>query len=122
MPKKPADKLRVPLNCLISPVTKEAITGLQNGTKESQGEIVDRAIALLVFGEEVSAIEIPVAKPSKSLDSRKAWDAAVLGERPPLEPGVITDLDAVSENRGKATVETWRTGRKPLLKPSERKK
>lgn len=122
MPRKPSDKLRVPLNCLIAPATKAAITGIQNETKESQGEIVDRSIALLAFREEVSAIKIPKAKPSDTENSRKLWDMLSTREKPPIENGTITHLDAVSENRGKATVETWRSGRKPLLKPSERQK
>lgn len=37
----------------------------------------------------------------------------------------VADLDAVAPPKGsqtgKATVETWRAGRKPLLKPSQRK-
>ncbi len=62
MPKKDAAKIRVPFNCLIAPVTKEAITGVQNETKESQGEIVDRAVALLAFGEEITAQTAKAAK------------------------------------------------------------
>lgn len=56
MPKKDASLIRVPLNCLIAPVTKEALTGVQNETKESQGEVVDRAVALLAFGEEIAVL------------------------------------------------------------------
>lgn len=68
--RKPVELLRVPFNCFIAPVTKELITGIQNGTKESQGEVVDRAISLLALGEEVSP-RIPkgpaVAKPSNTI-------------------------------------------------------
>jgi len=39
--------------------------------------------------------------------------------------GSVASLDAVgplaSDGRGRASVENWRAGRKPLLKPSERK-
>jgi len=70
MPKKPVELLRIPLNVFVAPVTKEAITETQNETGESQGEVVDRAVALLALGEEIepkarkkgSRREIEVAK------------------------------------------------------------
>lgn len=62
--RKPVEALRVPFNCNLAPATKEMITGIQNETKESQGEVVDRAIALLALGEEMSP------KPAKK-QSRK---------------------------------------------------
>jgi hypothetical protein len=46
--RKPVEDLRVPLNCLIAPATKEAITSIQNDTRESQGEVIDRALGVLM--------------------------------------------------------------------------
>ncbi len=128
MPKRvDSGELRVPLNCLIAPATKTAITGLQNDTGESQGEIVDRAIALLVFGEEVERPNARVVVYDNSADVDS-----------PMADGVMAILDTAKIKRvdssktlrplvtldvgGKATVETWRSGRKPLLKPSEGKR
>ena len=53
MPKKDEGLRRVALNCLVARVTREAIGETQKETGESQGEVVDRAVALLAYGEEV---------------------------------------------------------------------
>jgi hypothetical protein len=92
VPKKPIDKLRVPLNCLIAPATKAAITEIQNGTKESQGETVDRAIALLAFGEEVSQVVIPPAKASAKPGSRESWDLTAQTTPTPRRTGSIRGI------------------------------
>lgn len=56
---------RVSLNCLVSPSTRAAIMTTASETKESQGEVVDRAVALLAFGEEVAAV---TARRSKGIE------------------------------------------------------
>lgn len=86
MPKKPKDQIRVPLNCLIAPDTKTAITGLQNTTRESQGEIVDRAVALLVLGEEVEPKVRKKSRRDREIEARAASDvtAQVVG-RPEID-------------------------------------
>lgn len=90
MPKKDANKIRVPFNCLIAPVTKEAITGLQNETKESQGEIVDRAVALLAFGEEIAAskTKTPGIVVRSDAPTPIIRDNVVAASRPLKRPGV----------------------------------
>lgn len=55
------EEKRVALNCLVSPATRNAITQMVGETKESQGEIVDRAVALLAFGEAIDP-KLPVYK------------------------------------------------------------
>lgn len=74
MPKKAADKIRVPLNVLIAPVTKESITGIQNETSESQGEIVDRAVALLALGEEIAPRVRKKSRREQSAEERAKSD------------------------------------------------
>lgn len=62
MPKRiKEEEKRVALNCLVSPATRNAITQIVGETKESQGEIVDRAVALLAFGEEIERAPKAVA-------------------------------------------------------------
>jgi hypothetical protein len=130
MPKKPVDKIRVPLNVLVAPVTKGSITGIQNETRESQGEIVDRAVALLALGE---AIEPRVRKKNRKEREAEARAAADITASAPTTH--VASLDAVgpaiSGGRGKATVETatplqkklsdWRANRKPILRPKEQR-
>lgn len=54
---KAVEVKRVPLNCLVSPATRAAIVDLVKTEGGSQGEIIDRAVALLAFGEEIKEIE-----------------------------------------------------------------
>lgn len=88
------DLKRVPLNVLIAPATRRALLAIQAETGESQGEVVDRAVALLAFGEAVFTADLEVAK---IIDST------------PDHP--FADLDATgpssSGGRGKASIETW---------------
>lgn len=53
------------MNCLVAPVTMKAINATAKEDGDSQGVVVDRAIALLAFGEEVAKIKIPTATPSE---------------------------------------------------------
>ena len=131
--RKPVEQLRVPLNCFIAPPTKEAITGLQNKTRESQGEIVDRAVALLTEGEV-----LPISRAKKPNNREKAIQERAAGDRTAQQverndidysdvdstPTThIATLDATAPvgGVGKISLETWRAKRKPLLKPKERK-
>lgn len=119
------DEKRVKLNCLIAPATRTAIAGLQVEHKESQGEIVDRAILLLAYGEEIAPVRL-ISGESKDV-TPESWKSD-----PPPEPvkgtimveardgktsatvNVTSDLNAVgpeaSCGRGKATVQTFRRG------------
>jgi hypothetical protein len=134
MPKKPVEMMRVPLNVYVTRSTKESITGIQNETRESQGEVVDRAVALLALGEEVAP---PVQKKSrreKLAEERAKSDvvAQVVG-RPEIDYSDVdstpttnvASLDAVgpalADGRGKVALENWRANRKPIPKPGERK-
>lgn len=132
--RKPVEALRVPFNCNLAPTTKELITGIQNTTKESQGEIVDRAVALLALGEEVAPGSRK--KPSRkemAIQEREATDATAKAvEREDID---YSDLDSTPTTHvatlnafgpptsgpvGKVSIEKWRAHRKPLLKPKDR--
>ncbi len=136
MRRKPVEALRVPLNCLISPGTKERLTGIQNETRESQGEIIDRALdVLLAITPET---EPKPARKTNRRDrevqqraasdvtaqraGRKGIDYSDLDSTPTTS---VATLDAVgptvASRQGKASVEHWRAGRKPLPKRKERK-
>jgi hypothetical protein len=80
----------------------------RTGKRVSQADVVTMLVAGTAF--EPEPIRIPEAKPSKTANSREAWDLAAAREKPPIERGTVTHLDAVSENRGKATVQTFRRG------------
>lgn len=130
--RKPGKSLRVPFACTIAPATKELITGIQNETKESQGEVVDRAVALLALGEEVKPRAAKKQnRREKAIAERAAGD--VIAQRVGREDIDYSDVEstptvnvanlrgtaeAVSEATSKA-VEKWRANRKPLLKPKE---
>lgn len=125
--KKP---LRVPLNCFISPTTKEAITALQNTSKESQGEIVDRAIALLTVGEELPVRPRKLTKGEALVNERASGDlTAQAAERQDIDyrdvesaPTThITTLKANVISPGTRSLQRWREGRKPIVKPKDRK-
>lgn len=101
MPKRVApEERRVALNCLIRPATRNAITQVVGETGESQGEVVDRAVLLLAFGEEVNAVTLKDAGriELKALEPRSTVHVVGLGSLP-----------------------DWRAGRKPLTKPKDRK-
>lgn len=130
--RKPVEQLRVPLNCFIAPATKEAITGLQNKTRESQGEVVDRAVALLTEGE---ILPLPKAKKAnkreKAIQERAASDRTAQSvERKDIDYSDVestpithvSTLDATSPTGGvgKISLEHWRATRKPLLKPKDK--
>lgn len=132
--RKPVEALRVPLNCLISPATKELVTGIQNQSKESQGEIVDRAVALLALGEEVAPKKAKLTRNQQAVAERAATDviAQSVGRNDIDYSDVestpttnVAHLDAVgvkmSDGYGKASIENWRRNRKPILKPKEQK-
>jgi hypothetical protein len=142
MPKKPVDKIRVPLNVLVAPVTKGSIAGIQNETRESQGEIVDRAVALLALGEAIEPRVRKKNRKEREAEARAAADitAQAVGRadvdyRESAPTTHVASLDAVgpaiSGGRGKATVETatplqkklsdWRANRKPILRPKEQR-
>lgn len=133
--RKPVEVLRVPLNCLISPGTKELLTGIQNGTRESQGEIVDRAIALLATGEEIEprAPKQKVSRRELATQSRAASDVLAQSvERDDIDYShvdsvPVTNVARLASRSRKLplplkgdTLNNWRRNRKPLLKPKER--
>lgn len=87
----------MPFNCLIEHDTKVLITAEQNKTKESQGQIVDRAIALLLIGEEVAVVAPPPrAKEGKHINT----------VRVPLTPD--------------EKLTHWRATRRPIARPKDR--
>lgn len=131
--RKPVEALRIPLNCLIAPATKEWLTGIQNKTGESQGEIIDRFARQGVFTAEPqprrkmsrreTAIQERAASDQTAREvGRDNIDYSDVDSSPTTH---VATLDAVgpkvSDRVGKVTTENWRAGRKPLLKPSERK-
>lgn len=133
MPKKPVELMRVPLNVWVQQGTKTAITGIQNETRESQGEVVDRAVALLALGEEVAPPSRKKNRRERAAEARAKSDVTALAVgRPEIDYSDIestptthvASLDvvgpAVSDGRGKASLESWRAGRKQLLKPGEK--
>ena len=126
-----AKQVRVPLNCTILPETKELLTGIQNSTRESQGDIVDRAVALLTTGEE---LPVPVRKPTRKDIAMAARAAADLTARQAERSDIdYADLDSVPTTHiaadkrplkpvaQQASIIKWRQTRRPLLKPKERK-
>lgn len=134
MPKlkrKPVEDLRVSLNCLVRPKTKEFLTGIQNLTRESQGAIIDRIVA----AEHESVSTSPRArKPSRreveAAKRARADAAAQAVERDDIDysdvestPGVsVAGLRGSMEAASTATREAldqWRASRKPLLKPKD---
>lgn len=121
----------MPFNCNLAPATKELITGIQNTTKESQGEIVDRAVALLALGEEVAPVSRK--KPSrkeKVIQERAAGDATAKAvEREDIDYSDVestptTNVAHLKSDRvpliGKVALDDWRRNRKPILKPKDR--
>ena len=135
MPKKVSpDALRVPLNCLVAPETRSAINRLRG--EKSQGEFIDG----LVVGSGMNLIIDAPRKQTKK--ERLLAELAALdpvgAAREDVELGNFelprggsvsqprTSLDAVAplagSQTGKASMETWRAGRKPLMKPKERKR
>jgi len=58
-PKKSIEEKRVPFNCLVLPVTFNAIMATVKTDGISQGVVIDRAIALLAFGEEINPPPAP---------------------------------------------------------------
>lgn len=135
MPKIPVEKIRVPLNVLVAPGTKAEIGAIQNVTRESQGEIVDRAVALLAHGEVVEpGSGKKESKKARVIRERAESDviAAAVGrgdidysdvESAPTT--YVASLDAVGPasggGSGKVALENWRANRKPLLKPGDKK-
>jgi hypothetical protein len=128
--RKPVELLRVPFNCNLAPATKELITGIQNKTRESQGEVVDRAVALLVLGEEVQPRTAKKAsKRDKAIQERAASDVvAQLAERENIDYSDVEStpttnvamLTGTVKPQAKASLDKWRASRKPLLKPKDR--
>lgn len=136
MPKKPVEKIRVPLNVLVAPDTKAEIGAIQNVTRESQGEIVDRAVALLAHGEVVEPRSgKKESKKARAIRERAQSDftAQIVGrsgeiDYPDVESAPTThvaSLDAVGAvvdgGQGKVALENWRANRKPLMKPKDQK-
>lgn len=63
MPKRiEPEAKRVHFHCMLSPATLRAINELVASDGGSQGEVVDRAIALLAFGEEVAVVKARKSK------------------------------------------------------------
>lgn len=86
MPRKPVEVLRVPLNCLISPKTKEALTGIQNLTKESQGEIIDRLLLNLPSVTPMQEMAHKAQAAAIEQFSQARLDAWRAGRKPLLKP------------------------------------
>lgn len=131
--RKPVEVLRVPFNCNIAPTTKELITDIQNETRESQGEVVDRAVALLALGEESPLrVEKKTRRKDRAVQERAQGDitAQLMGRAdidysdvdstPMTHVGTldVAGPEAAGGN-GKISMRQWRAGRKPLLKPKE---
>jgi hypothetical protein len=129
--RKPVEDLRVPLNCLIAPSTKELITELQNDTKESQGEIVDRAISVLMDITPERTVR-KLSRRDRAVKERVETDiVAQQAERDDIDYSDVdsTPTTIVANLRGsigamsaatRHTTEKWRANRKPLPKPKDR--
>jgi hypothetical protein len=114
-------------------LTKEAITSIQNETRESQGEVVDRALSVLA-AITPEAESRPLKKQNKrdaAIQQRASTDViASVVERDDIDYSDIDStptthvatLDAIGTNgpQGKVSLENWRAKRKPLLKPRDR--
>lgn len=110
----PVEAKRVPLNCLVAPITRQRIERLCEAGM-SQGEIVDLGVGMLAREPTMRKVAI-------------TGDKFTVSEPLPNPAREVSPLGGtVSQERG-VKVETresfsdWRAGRKPLLKPSERKK
>lgn len=126
-----------------SETIKKRLKRLALERDETQGETLEAALTALEAGDAMKAIGGAIAgslrkqtKKEKVAADLAATDltAQVVG-RDDIEYGShevapkgqhVANLDAVGSplggGRGKATVETWRKGREPLLKPSEKKR
>ena len=136
MPKLPDNNAkRVPLNCLVRPDTKQEIQERAVNGK-SQGDVIDEAVSAL-YRETGTAYDPHGKKKTKreqAIADRRSGDVvAQRAQRDDIDysdvestqtTNVVT-LDAtgppLSGGKGKATMDNWRSNRKPLLKPKERK-
>jgi len=127
-PKLNPHDLRVPLNCTITPETKELVTSVQNRTNESQGEIIDRAVALLANGEQLVVRHRKPSKAERIAEARAKSD--LTGQTMEREDVDYSDVesepythvveDAKERERYNAQMRQWRESRRPLLKPKDR--
>lgn len=133
--RKPVEDLRVPLNCLIRPETKELLAGIHNLTGESQGQVIDRLVkeGYQSASTSLNALMKKRNKQERAISERAASDVvAQQAERNDIDYSDIdstptthvSTLDVVGPTltggTGKASIESWRKSRKPLLKPSQR--
>lgn len=108
---------KVPFNCLLPAGTVKAIRDQAEADKCSQADVVHRAIALLCFGEEIVG---------QAIAPRLAYSSELAAIKKQVTPqgGFTSELDATANpagsTQGKATTETWRTERPPLLKPKDK--
>lgn len=127
MPIKPLEVKRVGIAPMVAPVTREAIKRLAGLVGLSQGEIVDDAIAGMVFAYADAPLEDgETIGRSVAIDFEMVERATT---RVPVRievPEHLT-LDAVGppavQGRGKATIAipSPRPFRGPLLRPSQKK-
>lgn len=134
---------KVQFNCRLDEGVRDRIVAIANESGMSQAEVIECLVTQRdIKAAEATLAELPaksvilqprkVSKKVKLAEERKAADplAQALGrddidymtpDELPSAGSVGVHLDAVSENRGKASIETWRASRKPLLKPGGRK-
>lgn len=94
-----AKQAKVPFNCLLPAETLNAIREAAKADNCSQADVVTRAVALLVFGEEITPrFESFVEKAKRTFNH---------------DPIIIPPH---------TTTDSWRSDRKPLLKPKDRSK
>lgn len=131
--RKSARTLRLSFKCKLAPSTQELITGIQNETKESQGEIIDRAIAMLALGEEVNPkVRKQPTKREAAIADRAASDVVAQAvERTDIDYSDVdstptTHVARMARNpKGECQISErklsdWRASRRPLLKPKDR--
>lgn len=125
-PKKPVEEKRVPFNCLVLPATFRAILDSVTANKVSQGVVIDRAVALMCFGEEINPPPAPRTVTPQQVE-RIARNVQPRVEKQ-IQANVTprSSLDAVgpptSGGRGKIAMESYQPRyRGPLLKPKERR-
>lgn len=129
--RKPVEDKRVHLNCMVTPATLEWL----RAASLSQGEAVDFAVDVAKMAEAQGRL-MPArrSRREREVAARAASDltAQAVG-RPEIDYSDIEStpmthvatLDAVGPRvdfgRGKASVENWRAGRKPILKPGDKR-
>lgn len=126
------NKRRIPINALIAPETKQTLKELADKFKTSQGHVIDDAVLLMKSTldkpVEVSPVEVGAkrSKREKAVEVLAASDltAQAVG-RTDIEYGSHEEAPrgqhvANIANQQNSTG-AWREGRKPILKPKDRR-